>query len=101
MLDFGFYNMDCMDGMKEFPDKFFDLAIVDPPYGINVGQASMGVGGASLRTATAQPSGGGAEESEARSRSARIQVGGGLASIPKSIRRSMTATHRTPRILQN
>lgn len=33
MLDFGFYNMDCMDGMKEFPDNFFDLAIVDPPYG--------------------------------------------------------------------
>lgn len=32
MLDFGFYNMDCMEGMKEFPDKFFDLAIVDPPY---------------------------------------------------------------------
>ena len=30
----GFYNMDCMDGMKQFPDKFFDLAIVDPPYGI-------------------------------------------------------------------
>lgn len=35
MLDFGFYNMDCMEGMKEFPDKFFDLAIVDPPYGID------------------------------------------------------------------
>ena len=33
MLDFGFYNMDCMKGMKEFPDKYFDLAIVDPPYG--------------------------------------------------------------------
>ena len=33
MLDFGFYNMDCMDGMKQFPDKYFDLAIVDPPYG--------------------------------------------------------------------
>lgn len=33
MLDFGFYNMDCMDGMKEFPDGYFDLAIVDPPYG--------------------------------------------------------------------
>lgn len=29
------YNMDCMEGMKEFPDKYFDLAIVDPPYGIN------------------------------------------------------------------
>lgn len=33
MLDFGFYNEDCMKGMKEFPDKYFDLAIVDPPYG--------------------------------------------------------------------
>lgn len=25
--------MDCMQGMKEFPDKYFDLAIIDPPYG--------------------------------------------------------------------
>ena len=33
MLDFGFYNMDCLEGMKEFPDNYFDLAIVDPPYG--------------------------------------------------------------------
>ena len=33
MLDFGFYNMDCMQGMAEFPDKYFDLAIVDPVYG--------------------------------------------------------------------
>lgn len=29
----GFYNMDCMEAMKQFPDNFFDLAIVDPPYG--------------------------------------------------------------------
>ena len=34
MLDFGYYNMDCMEGMKEFPDKYFDLCIVDPPYGL-------------------------------------------------------------------
>lgn len=33
MLDFGFYNMDCLEGMKQFPDKYFDLAVVDPPYG--------------------------------------------------------------------
>jgi site-specific DNA-methyltransferase (adenine-specific) len=32
-LPFGFYNMDCMTGMKCFPDKYFDLAIVDPVYG--------------------------------------------------------------------
>jgi site-specific DNA-methyltransferase (adenine-specific) len=38
----GFYNMDCMEGMKEFPDKFFELAIVDPPYGINAPNMSMG-----------------------------------------------------------
>jgi site-specific DNA-methyltransferase (adenine-specific) len=27
------YNMDCMEGMKQYPDKYFELAIVDPPYG--------------------------------------------------------------------
>lgn len=27
---------DCMIGMARYPDKFFDLAIVDPPYGIGV-----------------------------------------------------------------
>ncbi len=29
-------NGDCMEGMKSFPDKYFELAIVDPPYGIGV-----------------------------------------------------------------
>lgn len=33
MLDYGFYNMDCIEGMKRFPDNYFDLAIVDPVYG--------------------------------------------------------------------
>lgn len=28
-------NMDCMIALKEYPDNYFDLAIVDPPYGIN------------------------------------------------------------------
>lgn len=36
MLDFGFYNMDCMEAIRDFPDKYFDLAITDPPYGIKV-----------------------------------------------------------------
>lgn len=34
MLEYGYYNMDCMQGMKDFPDGYFDLAIIDPPYGI-------------------------------------------------------------------
>jgi site-specific DNA-methyltransferase (adenine-specific) len=29
-------NCDCMDYMKNVPDKYFDLAIVDPPYGIGM-----------------------------------------------------------------
>ena len=29
------YNKDCMEAMKEMSDNQFDLAIVDPPYGIS------------------------------------------------------------------
>ena len=31
-----YYNEDCMEGMKRYKDKHFNLAIVDPPYGIGV-----------------------------------------------------------------
>lgn len=31
-------NMDCMEAMKGFPDKFFDLGIIDPEYGLNEGK---------------------------------------------------------------
>lgn len=27
------FNMDCMEYMRTLPDKAFDLAVVDPPYG--------------------------------------------------------------------
>jgi site-specific DNA-methyltransferase (adenine-specific) len=33
-----------MEGMKSIPDKYFELAIVDPPYGINVANMNMGIG---------------------------------------------------------
>ena len=29
------HHADCMEIMREYPDKHFDLAVVDPPYGIN------------------------------------------------------------------
>lgn len=29
------YNIDCMEYMKTLPDNAFDLAIVDPPYGLD------------------------------------------------------------------
>jgi|SRR5690554_2659900 len=40
-------NRDCMEAMKEFPDNFFDLAIVDPPYGSKniLGGYTSGKGG--------------------------------------------------------
>lgn len=28
------YNQDCLEAMREMPDNFFELALVDPPYGI-------------------------------------------------------------------
>jgi site-specific DNA-methyltransferase (adenine-specific) len=31
------HNEDCMDMMKRYPDNYFELAIVDPPYGIGLG----------------------------------------------------------------
>jgi site-specific DNA-methyltransferase (adenine-specific) len=36
------FNMDCMEFMKEVPDKFYDLAVVDPPYGIDRNGMNMG-----------------------------------------------------------
>lgn len=33
MADSLAFNMDCMEAMKRFPDKYFDLAVVDPVYG--------------------------------------------------------------------
>ena len=37
------YLQDCVEGMKRFPNNYFDLAIVDPPYGI--GNALVDGGG--------------------------------------------------------
>ena len=33
ITDSAFINCDCMEALKNFPDKYFDLAVVDPPYG--------------------------------------------------------------------
>src|SRR5262245_10066326 len=35
-------NIDCMAGMKNIADNYFDLAITDPPYGINAPNMQMG-----------------------------------------------------------
>jgi site-specific DNA-methyltransferase (adenine-specific) len=38
------HNIDCMEAMEEMPDKAFDLAIVDPPYGIGM-DGKVGIDG--------------------------------------------------------
>jgi len=37
-------NEDNIDLMARYPDKYFDLAIVDPPYGIGASEMTMGSG---------------------------------------------------------
>jgi len=37
-----FYNCDNMEFMAKFPDGHFELAIVDPPYGINMDGGNIG-----------------------------------------------------------
>ena len=34
LYNINLYQGDCMDLMKQYQDKYFDLAIVDPPYGL-------------------------------------------------------------------
>jgi len=34
IMDSKVFNEDCMEVMARYPDKYFDLAVVDPPYGI-------------------------------------------------------------------
>jgi len=38
------FNIDCMIGMKYYPDNYFDLAVVDPEYGINRANNSKAIG---------------------------------------------------------
>ena len=38
------YNIDCMEFMSTCKDKQFDLAIVDPPYGIGANKMTLGNG---------------------------------------------------------
>jgi site-specific DNA-methyltransferase (adenine-specific) len=45
-------NEDNMLLMARYPDNYFDLAIVDPPYGINANKMNMGLGAKSALSKT-------------------------------------------------
>ena len=36
MTDIRLIHGDCLEAMKGYPDNYFDIAIVDPPYGIGI-----------------------------------------------------------------
>lgn len=36
MSEINFFNVDCVEFMKTKPDNYYDLAIVDPPYGLKI-----------------------------------------------------------------
>lgn len=36
MSESNVFNCDCMEGIRALPDKFFDLCVADPPYGISI-----------------------------------------------------------------
>lgn len=56
------FNLDCMEGMAKYPDKYFDLAVVDPPYGIGEdGHKGIQRGGKGIRKAYKPFIGGGQE----------------------------------------
>ena len=42
MAKIEFYNIDCIEFMKTKPDNYYDLAIVDPPYGIDADNKNNG-----------------------------------------------------------
>jgi DNA modification methylase len=65
---------DCLEVMKTFPDKSFDLILTDPPYGINVG--------GKLRERE--------RELKSAGRSRLVKVGIKGASLPKATGDSMT-----------
>ena len=43
------YNGDCMYLLRQTPDKYYSLAIIDPPYGIDINNQSQGKGGGVAR----------------------------------------------------
>ena len=43
------YHCDCMELLKQTPDNYYSLALVDPPYGIDINNQSQGKGGGVAR----------------------------------------------------
>lgn len=81
-----FFHGDCIEGMKAFPDGYFDLAVVDPPYGDASGGGSGQIQGTVRQVQTApggavQPLRRVVRQIQADSQST-MRGGGGLQNTP-------------------
>ena len=65
------FNEDCKEVMRRYPDGYFDLAVVDPPYGINAPNMTMGTNRS--RTKNGYP----AVSTADKLRKGRLNSGGG------------------------
>jgi site-specific DNA-methyltransferase (adenine-specific) len=63
MAEINFHNIDCMQFMANVPDKYFDLAIVDPPYGIKASSGASTNGTMRKKIASGQIKGGSWDDS--------------------------------------
>ena len=83
-------NIDCMEYMRSLPDKAFDLAVCDPPYGISITSQTVHV---ERERERAERRSAAADRSEVK-----IQVGGRKLSCPKAITLLTTKSHQMRRI---
>lgn len=85
------YNADCLEAMRKMPDNAYDLAIVDPPYGINICSQTVQV----ERERDGQGS------AERNRLEIKTRIGGENLSRPKSITPSMIKKLQMPNIFRN
>lgn len=97
----GFYLMDCMEAMKQFPDGFFDLAIVDPPYGGGASPQTEPVNGMlsgggrrNGRTASGDASAGYSASTTSRRTTRRKRKLGQAVTLRRKLRPVRTVLHR-------
>lgn len=92
------FNMDCLEAMRQMEDNAFDLAVVDPPYGINITKSDRIFG--SSRSVKVERE----REREAQSAEAvhlaerKTQIGGCQLSRPKFTTPSTIKRHRMQNI---
>ena len=80
---------DCMDMMAEFSDGYFDLAIVDPPYGINAAKKHTGNGWVVRETKDWDKEGPGADYFKELYRISKNQIIWGANYYPMHLPKSM------------